>query len=134
MKPDSESFVSPVQFDEPAAIPEHMVVLLLEAGQRHLAKAQEAIQRRDPLLRDRSVSRVLAVLTELVNRLNHEQGGDLVDGLVRVYDWWGREVVEAGAQDDLPRLERIRSQMGEIRRSWEHVLFQGEGMSENPEF
>jgi flagellar protein FliS len=133
MKPELE-FPGTQVPSEPAVIPEHMVVLLLEAGQRHLAKAQEAIQRRNPVIRDRCISRVLAVLTELVNRLNHEQGGALVDNLVRIYEWWGREVVEAGAQDDLPRLELIHSQMGEIRRSWEHVLFQGVGMSENPEF
>ena len=119
---------------EPVEIPEHMVVLLLEGGQRHLAKAQEAIRNQDPMIRDYYINKVLVILTELVNRLNHEQESDLVDNLVRVYDWWGREIVEASTHDDEDRLKLISSQMGEIRKSWEHVLFQGEGLTENPEF
>ncbi len=119
---------------EAAPIPEHMVVLLLEGGQRHLAKAQEAIRSQNPMVRDHHINKVLGILTELVTRLNHEQGSDLVDNLVRVYDWWGREVVEAGVLNDEDRLKVISSQMGEIRKSWEQVLFQGEGLSENPEF
>jgi flagellar biosynthetic protein FliS len=86
------------------------------------------------MMRDHHLKRVLAILAELTRRLNHDQGGELVDNLIRVYDWWGRELLDAGAQDDGYRLKLIASQMGEIRRSWEHVLFQGEGMSENPEF
>lgn len=119
---------------ESMEIPEHIVVLLLEGGQRFLAKAEEAIERRDPMIRDYYLERALAILKELTRRLNHEQGGELVDNLIRVYDWWGREVLAAGEQDDVDRLKLISSQMGEIRRSWEHVLFQGEGMSENLEF
>jgi flagellar biosynthetic protein FliS len=131
LDPDSMGSFAP---PEPTAIPEHMVVLLLEGGQRHLAKAQEAIQQKNPLIRDHHINKVLAILTELVSRLNHEQPSDLVDNLVRVYEWWGSEVVDAGLQNDEDRLKVISSQMGEIRKSWEQVLFQGEGLSENPEF
>lgn len=127
-------FLKPPAPPEPAEIPEHMVVLLLEGGQRFLAKAEEAIERQDPMIRDHYLKRVLAILEELTRRLNHEQGGELVDNLTRVYGWWGREVLDAGGQEDVDRLKLIASQMGEIRRSWEHVLFQGEGMSENLEF
>ncbi len=119
---------------EPVPIPEHMVVLLLEGGQRFLAEAQEAIRRQDSTIRDYFVNKVLAILTELVNRLNGETGGDLVDNLVRVYDWWGVEVLAAASENDEQRLRVVAAQMGEIRKSWEQVLFGGEGLSENPEF
>ena len=126
--------LDPAAPDESIDIPEHIVVLLLQGGQRFLVKAEEAIRRQDPMMRDHHLKRVLAILQDLTRRLNHEQGGELVDNLMRVYDWWGRELLDAGAQDDLDRLSLVSSQMGEIRRSWEHVLFQGEGMSENLEF
>jgi len=111
-----------------------MVVLLLEGGQRFLGEVQGAIQRQDPGSRDYYANRVLAILTELVNCLNGEAGGDLVDNLVRIYDWWGAGVLEAASANDGPRLKIIAAQMGEIRKSWEQVLFQGVGLSENPEF
>ena len=111
-----------------------MVVLLLEGGQRFLAEAQEAIRRQDPISRDCLANKVLAILTELVNRLNGETGADLVDNLVRVYGWWGEEVLAAASENDEHRLRVVAVQMGEIRKSWEQVLFGGEGLSEKPEF
>lgn len=65
---------------------EHIVVLLLEGGQQFLAKAVEAIQREDPMMRDHPLKRVLAIIAELTRRLNPDQGGELVDNLIRVYD------------------------------------------------
>lgn len=111
-----------------------MVVLLLEAAQRFLAKAEETIQSQDPLLRDFYLKKVLSILLELTNRLNGEVGGELVCNLTRIYDWWGREVMEGGELNDVSRLIGVSSQMGEIRKAWEQVLFQGQGMSENPDF
>jgi len=108
--------------------------MLLEAGQRFLGKAEVAIQDKDPMLRDFYLKRVLAILLELSHRVNCEQGGDLVSNLIKVYDWWGREVLDAGEQNDVERLKVVAAQMGDIRKSWEQVLFQGQGMSENPEF
>jgi flagellar biosynthetic protein FliS len=122
-----------VSTGEAKPIPEHMVVLLLEGAQRFLEKAEAAIHRREPLVRDHHLNKVLAILKELHRCLNHDQGGPLVESLIQVYAWWGQEVQAAGAADDAHRLQIIASQMGEIRKTWEHVLFKGEGMSETPE-
>jgi flagellar protein FliS len=118
---------------EAPEIPEHTVIMLLEGAQRFLAKAEDAIRNQDAMLRDFFLKRVLAILLELTKRVDCEQGGELVNNLIKVYDWWGREVLEAGEQDDAARLKVVSSQMGEIRKSWEQVLFKGQGMSEYPE-
>ena len=131
MTPGQESTTVPAP-TEPRDIPEHVVVLLLEGGQRFLAKADEAIRRQDPQARDFHLRKVLAILEELNRRLDPVRGGELVINLSRIYDWWGREISEAGATDAGDRLKLIAAQMGEIRRSWEHVLFKGEGLSEGP--
>jgi flagellar protein FliS len=134
MMSGADNFESSVRSPQPAEIPEHMVVLLLEAAQRFLGKAEETIQSQDPLLRDFYLKKVLAILLELTNRLNGEAGGELVINLIRIYDWWGREVVDGGEQNDIARLKSVSSQMGDIRKAWDQVLFQGQGMSENPDF
>jgi len=115
-------------------VPEHAVVLLLEAGERFLANAEEAVKLQQPMVRDHFIRKVCAILQELHRRLNHEQGGDLVNNLVRVYDWWTREILDAAARNDEDQLRVIGAQMADIRRAWEHVLFQGVGLTENPEF
>lgn len=123
------SFAAP---PAPAEIPEHMVVLLLEGGQRCLEKAGAAMGRQDSLLVEHSLKRFLTILQELDRRLNHEQGGELVANLTRIYAMWGNEVLAAVEENDQARLTRLFAQVGEIRRSWEQVLFRGEGMSESP--
>lgn len=109
-----------------------MVVLLLEGGQRILVKLEEAVAAKDPRLKDHFVKKSLAILGELRLRLNHEQGGELVDNLIRLYDWWHREILLGRSNGDIDRLRRVRAQMDDMRQAWEFVLFQGEGMSESP--
>jgi flagellar protein FliS len=128
---DPEPSRIPVQ-TEPPAMPEHMVILLLEGGQRLLLKLEEAITSKDPRLKDHFVKKVLAVLEELRQWLNHEQGGELVDNLIRLYDWWHREILLGRSNGDIDRLRRVRAQMDDMRQAWEFVLFKGEGMSESP--
>jgi flagellar biosynthetic protein FliS len=128
--PEPQTVVSPAQ----AEIPEHIVVLLLEAGQRFVTKAGEAIRRVDPMVRDHHLKKTLSILEELNNRLDAVNGGPLAGNLSRVYEWWGQEILAAGEEDDAPRLSVVATQMGEIRRAWEAVLFRGMGLSENPEF
>lgn len=122
---------APVQ-NEPPALPEHMVVLLLEGGQRILVKLEEAVTAKDPRLKDHFVKKALAILGELRRRLNREQGGELVDNLLRLYDWWHREILLGRSNGDVNRLRRVRAQMDDMRQAWEYVLFKGEGMSESP--
>ncbi len=119
---------------EPAEIPEHIVVILLEAAERLTNKLEEAFAHEDPRPREHFVHKIEAVLEDLDGRLNHEEGGNLVDELARTYAWWRSEVGEASRLGDADRLGRVRTQMGDIRRAWEHVLFEGEGMSGNLEF
>ncbi len=103
------------------ASPEGLVALLLEGGQRFLAQAAQAIQRKDVAERARLVGRVLAILDELMTRLNHEEGGEVVTNLVRLYDWWGFETVQASTANDASRIERVIRQMGDLRETWEEL-------------
>ena len=123
----------PTQPEAPA-IPEHMVVLLLEAGQRFVVKLQEVVALDDPRPRAHFSKKILAILEELDRRLNHEQGGELVDNLTRMHAWWRKEVLQACEAGDLERLGRVHAQMGEIRYAWEQVLFRGTGMTGNASF
>ena len=116
------------------ASPEQLVALLLEGGQRFLAQAAHAISRKDYAAKGQALNRVSAIIEELALRLDHEGGGELVENLMRLYDWWGREIIDAGAQLEAPRLERVSRQMGEMRQSWEQVYQSRAGAVSNPQF
>ena len=103
------------------ASPEQLVALLLEGAQRFLAQAIQALGRKDYGAKGMALNRVSAIVEELAVRLDLEGGGELAENLVRLYDWWGREIVEASAHLDASRLERVSRQMGEMRQTWEQA-------------
>jgi flagellar protein FliS len=101
------------------ASPEQLMAILLEGAQRFLAQAEQALAKRDFAAKAKAINRVTAIIEELTLRLNHEEGGELVGNLTRVYDWWGREIIAAGADLDSGRLERVSRQMADLRLAWE---------------
>ena len=122
-----------------AANPEQLVALLLEGAKRFTDQAVAAIQRRDLQGKARLVNRVSAIVEELMVRLNHEEGGEVVENLTRIYEWWLHELFSAGQAGQVERLQRISAQMESMRKSWEELgsrrvtpaeatLLQAEGM------
>lgn len=103
------------------ASPEQLMALLLEGAQRFLLQASQALSRRDFAAKGQALNRVTAIVEELAVRLDHEGGGELAGNLVRLYDWWGREIIDAGAKLDGARLERVSRQMGEMKQTWEQA-------------
>ncbi len=103
------------------ASPEQQAALIMEAGQRHLGKAMQALGRKDVSATASSLARTLDAITEATLRLNYEDGGELVENLEKLYDWWTRELVVAGHLMDAGRLSAVGEQMGDIRQAWEQL-------------
>jgi len=118
------------------ASPEQLMALLLEGAQRFLSQAVQAMGRKDFAAKGQALNRVSAIVEELAVRLDQEAGGDLVMNLTRLYDWWGREIIDAGAHLDPTRLERVSRQMGEMRQTWEqaHLASTGTGAAREAGF
>ncbi len=100
------------------ASPEHLMYMLLEGAQKFLLQAVAAMRRRDIATRARMVNRVSSIVEELAIRLNHEEGGELVENLTRIYDWWLKELFEASQKNQVERLEAIERQVGEMKLAW----------------
>jgi flagellar protein FliS len=103
------------------ASPVQLMGILLEGGQRFLAQGAAAIKRGDIAAKANSTNKALAIVAELTNSLNHEEGGELVQQLVELHNWWAREILGASTVKDPMRLERVSRQMGEIRQAWEQL-------------
>ncbi len=104
-----------------AANPEQLAGMLLEGARRFTDQAVAAIQRRDVPSKARSVNRVSAIIEELMVRLNHEDGGEVVQNLTRLYEWWLHELFDASQVNQAERLQRISTQMESIQRTWEEL-------------
>lgn len=95
--------------------------MLLEGGQRFLNLTLKAMKERDLPNQARYVNRVADIIVGLNERLNHEEGGELVENLIRIHDWWTNELFDGAMQNQPQRLQMISSQMGELRATWEEL-------------
>lgn len=100
---------------------EQLAAMLLEGAQRFLNLTLQAMNNRDPLSQGRYLGRTSDIIFGLKERLNHEEGGDLVDNLDRIYDWWMHELYEGSLKSQPERLQRILTQMGEFKSTWEEL-------------
>lgn len=114
-----------------AASPEQQAALLMEAGQRFLGKAIQAMAQKAHLEAARCLGRVTDIINESILRLNQDDEGELVQNLQKIYHWWIREIIEASNTRDVARLEVLSHHMGEIRQAWEQ-LHEKQGKSSQP--
>ena len=103
------------------ASPEQQAALLMEAGQLFLGKAIRAMEQKEPFEVARHLGQVAKIVNEAVIRLNHEDGGELVQNLLKIYKWWISELFEAGSNKDTARLRILSHHMGQIRQAWEQL-------------
>ncbi|MBP1626000.1 MAG: Flagellar biosynthesis protein FliS [Holophagaceae bacterium] len=103
------------------ASPEQVAAMLLEGGQRFLSLAIQAMKARNLIEQANYVGRVADIIFGLKERLNHEQGGEVVENLIRIYDWWTEELYEGALNDQPQRLQLIFAQMGEFKTTWEQL-------------
>lgn len=103
------------------ASPEQLVAILLEGAQKFLLQAIAAIRNRDIPTKAKMVNKVSAILEELTIGLNHEEGGELVMNLARIYEWWLKELFEASQKNEPARLEFICAQISDMRATWNQV-------------
>ncbi len=103
------------------ASPEEVAAMLLEGGQRFLNLTLQAMKNRDLLDQGKYLGRTSDIIFGLKERLNHEEGGEVVDNLIRVYDWWMQELYDGSLKNQPERLQRISKQMGEFKATWEEL-------------
>jgi flagellar secretion chaperone FliS len=103
------------------ASPEQLAAMLLEGGQRFINLALQAMEHHDLINQAQYVNRTSDIIFGLKERLNFDDGGEVVENLVRIYDWWMNEIFD-GAQSNQPeRLQFIFNQMGEMKETWEEL-------------
>ena len=98
---------------------QELVAMLLEGARKFTTQAAMAVLDRDQPGKERLVLRTSAIIEHLGIMLNHEEGGEVVDNLSRLYEWWLKEVLDASICDDADRLKRVASQMASMGEGWE---------------
>jgi len=103
------------------ASPEQVAALLLEGGQRFLNLMIKAMETGDLPNQSVYIGRISDIILGLKERLNLDDGGEVVENLIRLYDWWANELFDGSLNGQPDRLRVIFNQMGELKETWEEL-------------
>lgn len=104
--------------------PERITLMLFDGAVGFIDAAREATEADDIATRGERISRALAIIGELQATLNLEQGGEIAENLMALYDYLTRELLKANLNGDAELLGHLARVLGEVRSGWAEMVEQ----------
>lgn len=98
--------------------PLELVVMLYDGGLKFLHQTREAIERNDIRARRDASARALAIVSELQNTLNMEQGGDVARQLDELYSYVNGRILQAAMDNAAAPIDDAARVLSMLRDSW----------------
>ena len=111
-----------------SAKPENLVVMLFDGAIRFLGAAIRAFDHEDPLdfnlTIHTNITKTQAIIRELNNALDLDNGGELGQKLTSLYNYFDQRLQEANIHKDRAIIEEILERISELRDAWNESLDQ----------
>ena len=125
MKPTGYSIATAYQHSHVVhADPVQLIVLLYDGALSRLAQARQRFQGGDRLQAELAVTKAQAIVNELRNTLNREEGGEIAENLHRLY-LYIHDLLVACLLDHKPEpLTEASALLEELRVAWAEIARQ----------
>src|SRR5213596_328874 len=107
-----------LQTETQSRTPLELVVMLYDGALRFIGLARTAMERGDVRGRADAVSRAIAIVSELQNTLDMDQGGEIAARLDELYGFVIARLVDASFRQDLRALDEAARPLRELRGAW----------------
>ena len=104
-----------------AASPYELVLVLFDGLLDELARARGHIEHKRFQQKGQSLEKCLNILNGLNSALDYENGGEVVQGLARLYDYCIYRLSDVSVTLSLEGLDEVVHLLGIIREGWEGV-------------
>ena len=101
-----------------ASDPHGLIVMLLDGALERVASARGAMEHRETEAKNRLIHRAVAIVQELRASLNLKAGGQIAANMGDLYDYCGRQLVRANAENRPELLDEVGNLLREIRGAW----------------
>ncbi|SDL67973.1 flagellar export chaperone FliS [Halarsenatibacter silvermanii] len=98
-----------------------LVVELYKGAIKFMKLARKQIEEENPMEANNLLIRVQNIITELMNTLDFEQGGELAANLEALYDYMLNELVQANLDKDAERIKNVEDMMMQLLESWQEA-------------
>ena len=100
------------------ASPEKILIMLYDGAIQFTRQAMQGIDTGDKILQAEKISRIMAIICEFSNSLDHEIGGEIAADLDALYGFMTRELTRANLTGDRKALEVVEKLLLELRETW----------------
>ena len=104
------------------ASPEQILIMLYDGSIRFCRQAIHAMDEGNQTIQAENISRVMAIVCEFANTLNHEVGGEIASDLDALYGFMTRELTRANLQNDRKALETVEDLLTGLRATWVEAI------------
>jgi flagellar protein FliS len=101
--------------------PLELVVMLYDGAIRFLNVAADGTRRQDLKAKREGMSRALAIISELQNTLNLQEGGEVAQSLDLLYTYINGRLLEANIKKDAAPLDEAVRLLQPLRDAWAQV-------------
>ena len=99
-----------------------LIVMLYDAAIRFMRSAKKDIADKKVEEAHNNIIRAENILYELMSTLNTDEGGELAQNLLQLYDFMIWELVEANTTKRVDKIENVLKVITPIRAAWKEVV------------
>ena len=103
------------------ADPHQLISIILKHVLSNIAIAHGAIDRKEIENKGKALTKAIALVGELQDSLDMEQGGELSTNLFELYDYIVRCLVQANLENDTTKLDEVRKLVLTIKEGWDAI-------------
>jgi len=101
---------------------EEILVMLYEGAIRFLNKAKEGQAEGNIEKSHTNIMKCQRILTEFMNTLDIEAGGEVAQNLLSLYEYMHRRLVQANVKRDPVILEEVLGHLRQLKATWEKAI------------
>jgi flagellar protein FliS len=104
-----------------ASDPHRLIVMLMDGAVQRIAAARGCITNKAYVDKAQLIHRAVAIIDQLSTSLDMKAGGEIAGNLKELYDYMGRQLLEATVDNDVTKLDRVLGLLHQIRGAWLEV-------------
>jgi flagellar protein FliS len=110
-----------VKNDLAVADPHRVIQLLMQGSLENMALAKGAIERKDFVVKSKSVSKAMTIIAALQNSLDMAAGGEVSENLWSLYDFMVNHLMQASRESSVAKIDDVMEIMLKIKSAWDQI-------------
>ncbi len=103
------------------ADPHRLIQMLFEGALKRIAFAKGAMQRKETVEKGKFIGQAIEIVGGLRASLDMEKGGDVAANLEALYEYIGRQLLQANLKNSVEILDEVTALLMDVKTAWDAI-------------